>query len=114
VRGAIRLFLEAHTPYKVCGDVDYGVAAVEKAKEASCSMILLNLSMPMLTGVETALALRGVLPRAKIVGFSMANEEFGAKMVGTGFDVVLSKDDGLDKLAETVRSLLPATDSQQS
>jgi DNA-binding NarL/FixJ family response regulator len=107
VREAIRFFLEIRTPYKVCGEVGYGFAAIEKAREASCDLILLNLSIPMLTGVEIALALRGILPQAKIVGFSMASVEFDPQMVGAGFDVILSKDEGLAKLAETVRALMP-------
>lgn len=108
MRGAIRFFHEVRTPYRVCGDVGYGVVAIEKAKEASCDLILLNLSVPMLTGVETASILRGILPQAKIVGFSMAGEEVGAQMVGTGFDVVLSKHDGLAKLEATVRLCCPS------
>jgi len=108
VRDAIRFFLELRTPYRVCGDIGYGVAAIERAKGSNCDLILLDLSMPMLTGGETALALRGVLPQAKIIGFSMAAENFGAQTLATtGFDVVLSKDDGLQELVETVRALLP-------
>jgi DNA-binding NarL/FixJ family response regulator len=105
VRGAIRFFLEARTPYRVCGDVGYGAVAIEKAKRAGCDLILLSLSMPMLTGVETASVLRGILPQAKIVGFSTASAQMLAR---TDFDAVLSKQDGLEKLAATLRSLLPA------
>jgi DNA-binding NarL/FixJ family response regulator len=107
VSGAIRCFLEDHTPYRVCGEAGDSIVAIKKAKEARCDMILLDLSMPKVTGVETASVLRGILPSVKIVGFSTAGEEVGAQMVGTGFDVVLSKSDGLEKLAATVKVLLP-------
>src|SRR5262249_10915484 len=109
VRGAIRSFLEIRTRYKVCGEAGDGIAAIEKARAASCDLILLDLAMPNLSGVEAAPVLRSMLPQTKIVGFSILAEEFGAEeLAAVGFDVVLSKRDGLAKLAETLRSLLPA------
>ena len=109
MRDAIRSFLETQTPYRVCGEADDGIVALQKARESGCDLVLLNLSMPKPTDTETALALRSVLPDVKIVGFSTAGEEAGAQTLGeTGFDVVLSKRDGLEKLAATVMALLPA------
>jgi len=109
VRDAIRSFLEVHTPYRVCGEADDSNVAVEKARESNCDLILLNLSIPKPTDAEAALALRNVLPRVKIVGFSTAGEELRAQTLAeAGFDVVLSKRDGLEKLAATVMALLPA------
>lgn len=110
MRGAIRFFLEVRGPYRVCDDVGDASAAVEKARAFHCDLILLDLSVPMLTGIKPATILRSILPRAKIVGFSMAcEEEFATQMLApASFDAVLSKQDGLAKLSETVRSLLPA------
>jgi DNA-binding NarL/FixJ family response regulator len=109
VRDAIRSFLEVHTPYRVCGEANDSIVAVEKARESNCDLILLNLSMPKPTDAEAALALRSVLPRVKIVGFSTAGEELGAqRLAEAGFDAVLSKREGLQKLAATVMALLPA------
>ena len=104
---AIRSYLEVHTPYRICGEADDGTAAIEKATESSCDLILLDASM--LTSVETAAALRDILPRLKIVGFSTAGQEVQVRrLAAAGFDVVLSKQDGVAKLAETVRALLSA------
>ena len=66
-------------------------------------MILLDLSMTKPTGVETAFALRQILPQAKLVGFLTSGVEFAP----AGLDAVLSKRDGLTELAEIVMSLLP-------
>jgi DNA-binding NarL/FixJ family response regulator len=60
VRDAIRSFLEVQTPYRVCGEADDSIVALEKARESSCDLILLNLSMPKRTDAETALALRDI------------------------------------------------------
>jgi len=71
VRGAIRRFIEISTPYKVCGEAGDRVAAIDKASEFSCDLILLDLSMPMLNGVETASTLRRMAPGTKIIGLAM-------------------------------------------
>lgn len=109
MRDAVRSFLEVHTPYRVCAEADHSIVAVEKARESNCALILLNLSMLKPTDAEAALALRSVLPWVKMVGFSTAGEELGAQTLAeAGFDVVLSKRDGLEKLAATVMALLLA------
>src|SRR5215470_3726719 len=108
VRGAIRNFIQATTPYKVCDGANDGVSAIEKATEFCCDLILLHLRMPILDSVETASFLRGKLPHVKIVGFATwagdLGDEFPAE---TGFDVVLDKQDGLSKLVDTLKALMP-------
>ena len=106
--GAIRSFLEARIPHRVFAEASDGRAAIEKAKQSSCDMILLDLSMTKPTGAETALALRQILPQAKIVGFSTAGVDLGAQeLAAAGLDAVLFKQDGLAELAGIVVSLLP-------
>ena len=70
VRGAIRQFFEARTSYRVCDEADDGLSAIQKAEGSHCDLVLLDLSMPNLSGVEAASILRRTLPEAKIVGFS--------------------------------------------
>jgi CheY-like chemotaxis protein len=66
--------------------------------------------MPNLNGVETASILRRRLPQVKIVGYSalVQDADFRDELLATkNFDAVLSKLDGLDRLAEAVNALLP-------
>ena len=109
MRGAIRNFLETRTLYR-CDEADDGLSAIQTAKENQCELVILDLAMPNLNGVETASILRGRLPQVKIVGFSalVRDAEFRDKLLATNnFDAVLSKLDGLDRLVETVKALLP-------
>ena len=111
MRGAIRRFIEISTPYKVCGEAGDRVAAIDKASEFSCDLILLDLGMPMLNGVETASVLRRMVPGTKIIGLAMfAGEVRRSLVTASGFDMVLSKHDGLAQLSEAIRALLPAPD----
>jgi len=109
VRGAIRNFLETRTPY-LCDEADDGSSAIQTAEENHCELVVLDLGMPNLNGVETASILRRRLPQVKIVGFSalIRDAEFRDELLATkNFDVVLSKLDGLERLADAVKALLP-------
>jgi hypothetical protein len=69
--------------------------------------------MPNLNGVEAASILRRRLPHVKIVGYSalVQDPDFRDELLVTkNFDAVLSKLDGLDRLAESVNALLPEPD----
>ena len=108
MRGAVRHFIEATTPYKVCDAVDDGVSAIHKATEARCDLVLLYLRMPLQDSLATVSLLRGNLPHVKIVGVCASSVDLGNWVSpGTGFDTVLRDQDGLSKLVETLRALMP-------
>ena len=109
MRGAIRQFIEATTPYKVWDAVDDGVSAVHKAMEARCDLVLLNLRMPLQDSLVTVSLLRSKLPHVKIVGFSaLPVADLGNHVSpATGFDAVIAQEDGLSKLVETLKALMP-------
>lgn len=69
VRGAVRHFIEATTPYKVCDAVGDGVSAIHRA-EARCDLIHRNLSTPLQDNLVTVSLLRSKLLHVKIVGFN--------------------------------------------
>ena len=109
MRGAICNFIDRVTPFKACCEAGDGIAAIEKAKERAPDLVILDLSMPRMNGVEAASVLRGMLPSTKIVGFTTFDEESCRSLLAaTAFDMILSKHQGLAKLAEVVNVLLPA------
>ena len=107
MRGAIRDFLEATTPYKVCDPVDHGVSAIHKATERCCDLILLNLMEPLQDMQVMVSLLRSKLPNAKIVGFSTLALDLENWSTPTAFDAVIAKQDGLSKLVEILKALTP-------
>jgi DNA-binding NarL/FixJ family response regulator len=107
VRGAIRNFFETKTLYR-CDEAGDGLSAIQTAEANHCKLVVLDLAMPNMNGVETASILRCRLPDVKIVGFSAHGDELGPELVATGkFDIVLSKRDGIEQLADVVKSLIP-------
>jgi DNA-binding NarL/FixJ family response regulator len=107
IRYLLRAYVESRTPFNVCGEAAHGVEAIEKAKELQPDLILLDLSMPIMTGAEAAVILKRAMPRMKIILFSMHTDDV-SRSLGTaiGIDLTLSKSDGISKLADHLHALL--------
>jgi len=107
VRDVIRFFLEGQENLSVCGEAVDGVDAIEKAKALKPDLILLDLAMPRMNGVEAASVLKGMMPQVPIILFTMYNENLGRSLTSAvGVSMVVSKPDGMGRLVECVQSLL--------
>lgn len=107
VRTKIRQALERDTPFEVCAEAADGTAAVSKAKELEPDLIILDVRMPGLNGIEVAGILRYALPKLRIVLVTMYAEDL-EKTITSLFriDAVVDKADGLTEMTGYVRSLL--------
>jgi DNA-binding NarL/FixJ family response regulator len=111
IRYLLRAYIESRTPFEVCGEAAHGEEAIEQAKKLQPDLILLDLSMPIMTGAEAAVILKRTVPQMKIILFSMHVDDV-SKSLGTaiGVDLTLSKADSINKLADHLHALLkPAT-----
>jgi CheY-like chemotaxis protein len=106
IRYLIRSFIES-MGYTVCGEAVDGVDAIEKATELKPDLILLDMLMPRMNGIEAASALKRSMPRVPIILFSMNVDSIGKTVAAAvGVDLVLSKTDGISKLKESLKALL--------
>jgi CheY-like chemotaxis protein len=108
VRRVVRSVLESQTQYQVCGEAIDGVDAIEKAKALKPDLIVLDLAMPRMNGLEAAMALKSAEPRPWIVLFTMHGKSLAPSLT-SNVDAVLSKPEGINKLASCVQSFLGAT-----
>jgi DNA-binding NarL/FixJ family response regulator len=106
VRSAIRVGLERYSEFFVCGEADSGVEAIEKATRLNPDLILLDLVMPGMNGMETACILKRLTPHVHIVAFSMYSEWLGqSPLSANGIDAVVDKFAGVGKVVECLRTL---------
>src|SRR4029077_18586509 len=107
VRQVMRAVFESRTGYEICGEASNGAEAVQKALALKPDLLLLDVAMPMLNGVEVASVLAGSMPNLPVVLYTMYNELLGISLAtAVGARAVISKADGISKLVECVRSLL--------
>jgi DNA-binding NarL/FixJ family response regulator len=106
VRDIIRIFLE-RDGFDVCGEAADGVEAIEQAKKLKPDLIVLDLAMPRMNGVETASVLSKTMPAVPIILLTLYQNLLGPSLASAiGVKAVVDKTDGMDKLVECVHSLL--------
>lgn len=104
VRQGIRTFLELQTDLIVLGEADSGEAAVRMAAELVPDVVLMDLVMPGMGGVEATRQLKQVSPRSQIIVLTSYHEdEYIFPALRAGALSYVLKDVGPDELAETVR-----------
>ena len=107
VRRILRHFLQDRRGVKVCGEAANGLEAVEKARLLRPDLVLLDLAMPEMNGVEAASVLKKMMPSLFIIVFTMYSENIGRSLTAAaGVDLVLSKPDGMKALADAVEALV--------
>jgi CheY-like chemotaxis protein len=107
IRKLLREFLE-EAKFIVCGEASDGRAAIEQAGALKPDLIILDASMPVMTGIQAAPRLRKLLPSTPIVLFTA--HEFmmkGVNPLELGVNAVISKDRGMSALGDCLTSLLP-------
>lgn len=110
VRREVRLFFESESGFEVCGEAVDGQDALEKAKELRPDLIVLDLSMPRMSGIEAAPLLKKILPNTPIVLLTShyrAMQGYDAR--AAGIDAVVQKGEELSKLLSSVENLLQGT-----
>ena len=107
VRAALRVFLRVTMQLEICGEAGDGLEAVTKATELRPDMILMDVAMPKMNGVEAALAIKSMFPEMRIVLFTFWENSVHTGMAkAAGVDLVLSKAAGTATLLESIRTLL--------
>lgn len=106
IRTATRDFVEMETEFTVCGEAVDGVDAIEKARQLSPDLIILDLSMPRMNGLQAARKLRAMSVGAPIILFTMyADAVQPEETKAAGISAVVSKMD-LPALQEHLEKLL--------
>ncbi|HSZ64256.1 MAG TPA: PAS domain S-box protein [Terriglobales bacterium] len=66
-RRGLRMFLESRPDWHVCGEAADGKEAVAKAKQLKPDVVLLDVSMPKMNGLEAARVIRRETPESEIL-----------------------------------------------
>ena len=70
-RKVTRLFLESQVDLEVCGEAVNGLDGIEKAKALKPDLVILDLAMPQMNGVDAAPIIKHEVPQTRIIMFTM-------------------------------------------
>jgi DNA-binding NarL/FixJ family response regulator len=103
VRSGIKLLLEAQPGVEVCCEATTGVEAVEHVKKAKPDMVLLDLTMPEMNGLDAARQIREISPNTDILVLSMHyTEEIAREVLRSGARGYMLKSDANAELVTAV------------
>jgi two-component system, NarL family, nitrate/nitrite response regulator NarL len=106
IRRGIRSLL-GQDSLEICGEAKNGKQALEKVRELEPDLVILDISMPVMDGIEAAREIRRLAPSTKIVLFSVHDSAVINEIVQkTSADAFALKSDAGADLVVTVKRLL--------
>lgn len=104
VRRGLKSLLSSYSDIEIIGEAGDGVTALDKAVQLTPDIVLLDIQMPELDGVEVAQRLRRVAPKAKIIALTaFDNQEYVFNAIQAGVYAYLLKSTSDDTLVEAIR-----------
>jgi two-component system, NarL family, nitrate/nitrite response regulator NarL len=109
-RKASRSLVESQPDMEVCGEAADGLDGIEKAKSLKPDVVLLDVALPQMNGVEAASVIKREVPATRIVMLTVRENSLGGEPLSSivGVDAVLSKPGGGWKMINCLRNVLRA------
>lgn len=106
IRGLVRAFFMSEFGFQICGEAVDGYEAIMKTQLLKPDLIVLEVAIPRLSGVEAAPKLRKSLPKTPIILFTSHGSLLkGCDTSEIGVDAVVAKQDGMSALGDSVHTL---------
>jgi DNA-binding NarL/FixJ family response regulator len=92
VRAGIRELLQKRPRFSVIAEADNGVATLQMVKDHRPDVVIMDISMPDMNGIEATRHIAAEVPATKVIALSMhTDERFVANMLGAGASGYLLK-----------------------
>jgi DNA-binding NarL/FixJ family response regulator len=109
LRRRIRSALEGEG-LEVCGEAANGLEAIQKVKERAPAVVILNISMPIMNGLQALPEIVRCSPGTKVLMFTLDDaQELRRKALDLGASAYISKAAPIGDLVAEVKKLLAAT-----
>lgn len=106
VRQGIKSILELESDFVICGEASNGQNVVKLANELRPDIVILDVSMPELNGIEAAVRICRQTPETQVLIFTMHNTELlFQEAIRSGVKGFVLKSDGIKILIQAVKSL---------
>jgi len=112
IRGILRQIFELEPGWQVSGEAGNGKEGIERAQQVHPNFIILDISMPVMNGLEAAKALTQLMPSVPLIMFtSFMTARLESECQAVGVKRVFVKGGPLADLIGCVRSLVAEADA---
>ena len=109
-RSMLRSTLEANSGFQVIAEAGNGHEAIEKAAQLHPDIVLLDIGMPLLNGLEAAPRILRASRKSKIIFITQEQDnDIRAAAFATGAEGYLLKSDAAGELASAIHAALNST-----
>ncbi len=103
----IRMSLQELDRFDIVGEATNGVDAIAQQKLVRADVILMDVSMPQMDGIEASWQIKQLFPETKIIIFtSLKTGEVVSAALGAGAEAYLTKDRSVELIAQTIDAVL--------
>ena len=114
VRSFVRQLFEFQPDFEISGEAENGRDAVEKAENLKPDLIILDLIMPVMTGLDAAPLLKQLLPDTLIILFTQQEGSEVERLArAAGIDAVVSKSQAASELVLKAQTLLASIEQER-
>jgi len=106
-RQALNLMLKTLPDFKIIGEAADGAEAVELAKKLKPDIVLMDIGMPRVNGIEATRQIRAAAPNIKIIALSSSKEHiYMSDIINAGASGYVSKFEGMDDLQAALEAVV--------
>ena len=107
VRSLICGLFARESDFRVCGEAENGRDAIRKAQELAPDLIVTDLSMPLMNGLEETCTLKKLMPTIPVIIYSAHMDSFFEKeALAAGASAVVAKTNAVAELMPRARALV--------
>jgi CheY-like chemotaxis protein len=108
MRQGLRSVLEAHADIQIIGEAADGHEAVTMVDSLQPAVVVMDINMPRLNGIEATVRIKGRYPGIRVIGLSVnAGQNNREAMLEAGADILLTKEAAVEELYRTIQSVVP-------
>lgn len=100
IRMLLRRLLERQPDWQVCGDASNGVEAIEKVEQLDPDLVVMDLSMPVMTGLQAGPEIARAHPQLPMLLISVqeVSKQLACEALNAGYRGAVTKNSGTEVL----------------